>query len=242
MQDKARRMWEAVRNIGSGLSLVAFAIAMIGIVYRARMKTQASIIKNATGERQVKALAITAAYFGVDTDGLTPEQKQHIVITQVDARTKRDAALIKAALIVAGLLALIAIVSILFEQEPRHKPDVAALRSELAENKVEIEDLSGRISRSASAAGDMRQGLERQAAVISRQQLRLDRGEGTSEARADAARAIQEANQVDARARSVLSRYETEKAEWVSERARLDRIFAILEVSYCALGNSGLAR
>jgi len=62
--------WYAIPYVGTGLSLVAFAIAAALYVYRARLKQRADIIKSAPQKERLDAIASTAEFFRVDISEL----------------------------------------------------------------------------------------------------------------------------------------------------------------------------
>src|SRR5215468_11807153 len=104
--------WGALQYVGTGLSLVAFAVAAILFAYRARLAHRAEIIKSAPEKERLEAIAITAEFFRVDVSSLTRAQQQEIALTQIQARSRRDLLLAGLSLGVAILLAAIAIVTV----------------------------------------------------------------------------------------------------------------------------------
>src|SRR5215470_2242830 len=105
-------MWQALQYVGTGLSLVAFAVAALLLAYRARLTNRAEIIKSAPEKERLEAIATTAEFFRVDVSGLTRAQQQDIALTQIHARARRDLLLAAVSLAVAILLAAVAIVAI----------------------------------------------------------------------------------------------------------------------------------
>src|SRR5258708_7332987 len=105
-------MWQALQYVGTGLSLVAFAVAAFLLAYRARLTNRAEIIKSAPEKERLDAIATTAEFFRVDVSGLTRAQQQDIALTQIHARARRDLLLAGVSLAVAILLAVIAAAAI----------------------------------------------------------------------------------------------------------------------------------
>jgi tetratricopeptide (TPR) repeat protein len=105
-------MWEALPYVGTGLSLVAFAVAAILLAYRARLAQRAEIIRSAPEQERLEAIATTAEFFRVDVSALTRAQQQDIALTQIRARARRDLLLAGVSSVVAILLAAIAIAAI----------------------------------------------------------------------------------------------------------------------------------
>src|SRR5260370_6666958 len=83
-------MWQALQYVGTGFSLVAFAVAALLLAYRARLTNRAEIIKSAPEKERLDAIATTAEFFRVDVSGLTRAQQQDIALTQIHARARRD--------------------------------------------------------------------------------------------------------------------------------------------------------
>lgn len=103
---------EALKYVGSGLSLVAFVVAAVLLAYRARLTNCAEIIKSAPEPERLEAIATTAEFFRVDVAGLPPEQQREIALKQIQARTRRDLMLASVMLVVAVLLAIVAVIAI----------------------------------------------------------------------------------------------------------------------------------
>lgn len=113
-------VWGALQYVGTGLSLVAFAVAAIFYAYRARLTNRAEIIKSAPEKQRLGAIAVTAEFSRVDVSGLTRAQQQDIALTQIRVRARRDLLLASVSLTVAVLLAAIAIVAILASKSTGH--------------------------------------------------------------------------------------------------------------------------
>lgn len=105
-------MWDIVPLVGGSFSLLAFVVAIVLAGYRARLKNQADIIKSATAQQRLDAIAISAAFFKVDVGRLPPEQQQAIVLAQISQRSRRDLMLIALLGVVAVLMAIVAVVGI----------------------------------------------------------------------------------------------------------------------------------
>jgi hypothetical protein len=105
--------WSAIQYVGSGLSLVAFVVAIALFAYRARLKQRARIIQSAPAADRLKAIEATAEFFNVDVSGVPPEQKYKIVMAQIQLRARRELLFAGVSLAIAVLLAIVAIVAIL---------------------------------------------------------------------------------------------------------------------------------
>jgi hypothetical protein len=99
--------------VGTGLSLVAFVVAAVLYAYRARLTARARIIQSAPAAERLKAIEATAEFFNVDVSGLSPKQKQEIVMAQIQLRARRELLFAGVSLGIAILLAIVAIVTIL---------------------------------------------------------------------------------------------------------------------------------
>src|SRR6266436_688834 len=105
-------VWGALQYVGSGLSLVAFAVAAILLAYRARLTQRAEIIKSAPENEQLEAIATTAEFLRVDVSRLSRAQQEGIVLAQIHAHARRDLSLAGVSLAFAILLAAIALAAI----------------------------------------------------------------------------------------------------------------------------------
>lgn len=99
---------EALKYVGTGLSLVAFAIAAILLAYRARLTHRTEIIKSAPEKDRLRAIATTAEFFRVDVSNLTRAQQHDIVLAQIQARARRELLWAGTFLAAAVLLAAVA--------------------------------------------------------------------------------------------------------------------------------------
>src|SRR5262249_21192009 len=75
-------VWGALQLVGSGLSLVACAVAAILLAYRARLTQRAEIIKSAPENDRLEAIATTAEFFRVDVSRLSRAQQEGIVLAR----------------------------------------------------------------------------------------------------------------------------------------------------------------
>jgi hypothetical protein len=105
--------FEAIKYVTSAITLVAFLAATIAWAYRYRLKSRKQTIELAEPAARADLVERTLEFFPVHTDGLSNEQKRELAIKQIDARTERFRVSIKAALVVAGIAALITIVFLL---------------------------------------------------------------------------------------------------------------------------------
>jgi hypothetical protein len=102
--------FQAIKYVTSGITLVAFLAATIAWVYRYRLKSRKQTIELAEPAARAALVERTLEFFTVDTAGLSNEQKYDLALRQIEARTERFHVSTKAALVVAGIAALITIV------------------------------------------------------------------------------------------------------------------------------------
>lgn len=111
-------LWNVVPTIGTGLSLVAFVVAIGLYAYRANLKQRASIIANMPVHDRLAAIDATAEYLRVDVSGLSDRDKHDIVVRQLAIRARRDLMLAGIAVAIAVLLGAVAIIAILDGKSP----------------------------------------------------------------------------------------------------------------------------
>jgi hypothetical protein len=58
--------WSSIQYIGTGLSLVAFAVAAALFAFRARLSQRAAIIQSAPEKERLAAISAMAEFFNVD--------------------------------------------------------------------------------------------------------------------------------------------------------------------------------
>ena len=110
-------LWSSIQYVGTGLSLVAFAIAAAMLAYRARLQQRAAIIRSAPQEERLAAISATAEAFHVDVSGLSERHRQEIVMAQIKMRARRELLFAASALTVALLLSATAVVAIILTSQ-----------------------------------------------------------------------------------------------------------------------------
>jgi hypothetical protein len=105
-------IWNVAPQIGTGLSLVAFVVAVGLYAYRARLKQRASVIAKMPARDRLAAIDATAEFLRVDVSGLSDKDKHDIVVRQLAIRARRELMLAGIAVAVALLLGAVAIISI----------------------------------------------------------------------------------------------------------------------------------
>lgn len=97
-------MWEAISYVSSGLTLVAFIVAVAAWLYKSQSEVRGQLIREAAENRRAELVQNALEIFHVETSGLTKEQQSRIALEQIAARTKR----FRTVAIVVCFLALVA--------------------------------------------------------------------------------------------------------------------------------------
>lgn len=118
-------IWDVAPQIGTGLSLVAFVVAVGLYAYRARLKQRASVIAKMPARDRLAAIDATAEFLRVDVSGLSEKDKHDIVVRQLAIRARRELMLAGIAIAIAALLGAVAIIAIVVEKNPPGPKPVA---------------------------------------------------------------------------------------------------------------------
>jgi hypothetical protein len=117
------QIWDAVPQIGTGLSLVAFVVAAALFAYRARLKHREAVIGKMSPRDKLAAIDATAEFLRVDVSGLSAKDKHDIVVRQLAIRARRELMLAGIALAIAILLGVVAVIA-LWQPEANKTPVV----------------------------------------------------------------------------------------------------------------------
>lgn len=82
-------MWQAIGLVSSGITLVAFIVAVAAWVYRQHAVRDERLIKAAAEADRAKLVSDALEFFNVDTQKLTKDQRYEIAIEQIRARARR---------------------------------------------------------------------------------------------------------------------------------------------------------
>lgn len=104
--------WDLISYISSGLTLTAFAIAIIFNAYRQKLLRDENIIRTASEADRATVVRAVLEFFDVDTRNLTKSQQYDIAIRQIDARAKRFYTLAICIVFIAILLAILSLFAI----------------------------------------------------------------------------------------------------------------------------------
>jgi hypothetical protein len=148
-------IFDAVKFVTGGFTLVAFIVAAIYITYQSRLKNRAEIIKSAPEAQRLEAIATTAEIFNVPLEGLTKKQKESIVLEQIAIRARREMMIAASAMVVAVLLFFITVLAIVYTPSgPAHAAQESIVRDiNTMKSSEELAARVGAIQR-LSAVGD----------------------------------------------------------------------------------------
>ena len=93
-------LFDSIKYVTSGITLIAFIVATIAWAYRARLNAQKQTIELAKPDDRAALVERTLEFFTVDTEGLTNKQKYELALKQVEARATR--------FLISAVLALLA--------------------------------------------------------------------------------------------------------------------------------------
>jgi len=79
-------MWEAIKYVGSGLTLAAFLAAVAAWVFKNKINEKERLIRSAPAEDRSKLVMTTLEFFSVDARGLTQDQQYGLALRQIRAR------------------------------------------------------------------------------------------------------------------------------------------------------------
>lgn len=117
-------IWKTIPEIGTGLSLVAFIVAIALYAYWARLRNRATVISKMPARDRLAAIDATAEFLRVDVSGLPSKDKHDIVLRQLAIRARRELMLAGIAIAIALLLGAVAIVAIVMPTPSDPKPVV----------------------------------------------------------------------------------------------------------------------
>lgn len=80
---------ENIQYVTGGFSLLAFIIGAVVLLAKYNLDNRKELISQSTGEEKIKALEAVLEYFGVDTEGLTKQQKYNIAMEQIKNKRHR---------------------------------------------------------------------------------------------------------------------------------------------------------
>jgi tetratricopeptide (TPR) repeat protein len=114
-------MWEAIRNVTGGLSLVAFLGAAGLAAYRIHIRGEARTLETLPDSQRVEAVKRRLEYFDIDTMGLDNTQRYDLAKQQIEARAKRFAISAGVVCLLAGVFACLSAFAI-YHTQPEGVP------------------------------------------------------------------------------------------------------------------------
>ena len=82
-------MFTAIQYVTSGLTLIAFVVAVAAYMYRAKLRSMENRIKSAPESNRAALVDKTLEFFSVDASQLTKSQQYDIALRQITARADR---------------------------------------------------------------------------------------------------------------------------------------------------------
>ena len=117
-------VWEAIKYVSNGITLLAFITAVVAWVYRTRILARERTIRLAPENERRELVERTLEFFSIDTAGLSRQQKYNLAIKQVQERAARFRLAAFAIIIIALLATGVSIFAIWEVPEPlKPKPD-----------------------------------------------------------------------------------------------------------------------
>src|SRR5918911_1154592 len=117
--------WEAIKYVSSGITLVAFIIAIAAWIYRTKILERERTIRLAPENERRVLVERTLEFFSIDTAGLSRQQKYNLAIKQIQARAARFRLVAFVIIIIAFLTTGVSIFAIWrVPESPKPKPDL----------------------------------------------------------------------------------------------------------------------
>src|SRR5262245_16055989 len=81
--------WDAIKYVGSGLTLAAFIVAAIAWILKSKSEERARLIDLAKEDERADLVRNALEFFDVDTSGLTKAQQYQLALEQIRGRAQR---------------------------------------------------------------------------------------------------------------------------------------------------------
>jgi hypothetical protein len=107
--------------VTSGLTLIAFVVAIAFNAYRLKLKARVDLVKNTSPSDRLRAISATVEMFHINIKPgtLTPDALERVVLEQMRLKERRTLLLILATVFLAFLLVIVAVVAMLSEHPSR---------------------------------------------------------------------------------------------------------------------------
>lgn len=129
-------MLSTVPLVVGGFSLVAFIVAAIYYSYRDRLKTRSAEIAAAPEADRVAMATVLAERYNLNTQNLPPESVVKIVLEELRVKAARERIIANAFVVVAVLLAVIAILAIIWPQPSKPNQDQIEVPPKVEEEPI----------------------------------------------------------------------------------------------------------
>jgi hypothetical protein len=96
-------LWTAATQVKTGVTLVAFGVAVAAWLYRSSLSRQEHLIRSAAEGDRARLVENALEFFRVDTQDLTKEQQYQLALRQIRARERR----FRVAAVVISLVAVL---------------------------------------------------------------------------------------------------------------------------------------
>ncbi len=107
-------MWGAVPMIATPIALVAFAVAVVSVILRARNNRARELIETAPEDERAELVRHALETYSIRDDDLAPEQKFQLVAKVIEARAARFRLVTICSVVVATIFAAVVIAIVLF--------------------------------------------------------------------------------------------------------------------------------
>lgn len=120
-------MWEAIKYVGTPLTLLAFVVAVAAQIYRARTINLRKLVDSVPEADRAGLIESTLRDFTVvDTTAMTRTQKHDLAVRALDQRERR----LRAVLVTATVLTLLFLATVVALEVLRNRPPLVAASTE----------------------------------------------------------------------------------------------------------------
>src|SRR5262245_8381475 len=123
--------WEAIKYVGSGLTLAAFVVAAIAWILKSKSEERERLIGLAKEDERAALVRDALEFFRVETAGLTKAQQYQLALEQIRARSQRFKIVALIVCIIAVLGAVVAAYAI-----TRSKGASASIATQIARKEA----------------------------------------------------------------------------------------------------------
>ena len=136
-------MWNAITLVTSGLTLVAFLVAVGAFVYSNSMRRKERLISTAEESDRAALVQDALEFFHVDSERLTKQQAYDLAMEQIRARAKRFQT---SAFVIVVMSIILAIVTAYVIKGGDNPLQITQVETDLYKLQTELDDLSLRIN------------------------------------------------------------------------------------------------